>query len=155
MTTTTPRPRKPLAALWLGLALTVGALIVLYADRALGDVLRGHIAAGYPDLSAEALDTAALMYLVYLSVLGGIGVLCWLLIIWSVSAGKRWARWVATAIFAVAACLALTNLTITDTNGEVGLAPLHGWVGLAPTLAGLLAVVLLWLTPRGRAGAAR
>jgi hypothetical protein len=41
-------------------------------------------------------------YLVYLSVVGALGVAAWFGAIWAVKAGKRWVREGATAMFAVA-----------------------------------------------------
>jgi hypothetical protein len=136
--------RPAVLALYSGLVLSLVALIVLYVDRATGNVLAGHIRAGYPTYPQADIDAAARFYLVYLSVLGVLAVGCWLLTIWAVRAGKRWARWVASAIFLMATSVALTDLLIKDTSGDTGLAPLHGWLGLLPCAVGLVAVVLLW-----------
>jgi hypothetical protein len=83
-----------------------------------------------------------LCYLVYLSVVGGLGTISWLSTIWAVKAGKRWARAAATALFVLGTSIALTDLLIRDTSGDTGLPP--GWVGMLPCLAGLFAVTLLW-----------
>ena len=106
--------------------------------------LAAHIRAGYPAYSHARIDAAVNTYLIYLSVVGVLGIVCWLGMIWAVRAGKRWARWVATVIFAAATIVALTDLLIKDTSGDTGLPPLLGWIGMLPCLAGLLAVVLLW-----------
>lgn len=37
-----------------------------------------------------------------------------------------------------------------DSSGEVGVAPLLGWIGMLPPLAGLAAVGMLWATPAAR-----
>ncbi len=133
-----------IGAMYAGLALTVVAAIVPYIDRANGNMLAGHIRAGYPAYAQDRIDTAATTYLVYLSVLGAIGVVCWFGTIWAVKAGKRWARVVATLMLALAASIGLFNLLVKDTSGDTGLPPLFGWVGMLPCLAGLLAVTLLW-----------
>ncbi|YCK41933.1 hypothetical protein ACNF49_50195 [Actinomadura sp. ATCC 39365] len=44
----------------------------------------------------------------------------------------------------MASCFALAGLTVRDTNGEVGLVPLLGWLQVLPLVPGLVAVVLLW-----------
>jgi hypothetical protein len=65
-----------------------------------------------------------------------------------VRAGKRWARSLATSIFAVGATMAVLNLLVRDTSGDTGLPPLLGWVGMLPALVGVVAVTLLWKAPR-------
>jgi hypothetical protein len=50
----------------------------------------------------------------------------------------------ATAVFALGTSVALTALLVKDTSGDTGLAPLLGWVGMLPCLAGLGAVTMLW-----------
>ncbi|TDE38081.1 hypothetical protein E1295_34095 [Nonomuraea mesophila] len=75
------------------------------------------------------------------------GLLGWLGTVWATRAGKGWARWLASGMLAVAACVAVSALTIQDINGEVGLAPLLGWLQVLPCVAGLAAVVLLWRRP--------
>jgi hypothetical protein len=81
---------------------------------------------------------------VILSVVGALGIASWTWTIWAVRAGKGWARWVATAMFVVGASVALTGLLVKDTSGDTGLAPLLGWIGMLPCLAGLGAVTALW-----------
>ncbi|GAA2378795.1 hypothetical protein GCM10010170_085030 [Dactylosporangium salmoneum] len=129
--------------MYVGLGLTVVTMIVTYLARTR---LADHIRAGYPAYAQERIDTAAGTYLIYLTVLGALGIVCWFCSIWAVGTGKRWARGVATLVFALSASVALFNLLVRDTSGDTGLPPLLGWVGMAPCLAGLLAVVLLWST---------
>ena len=62
----------------------------------------------------------------------------------SVSTGRAWGRLVATIAFAAGTTVALSALLTKDTSGEVGLAPLLGWIGLLPCVAGLITVVRLW-----------
>jgi hypothetical protein len=130
--------------MYAGLGLSVAALIVLYADHATANVLAGHIRAGYPAYTRARIASAVTAYLVYLSAVGALGTASWLAAIWAVKAGKRWARGVSTTLFAAGTSVALTDLLIRDTSGDTGLPPLLGWAGLLPSLAGLLAVVLLW-----------
>jgi hypothetical protein len=142
--TTTHHDRSAIAAMYAGLGLTVIAMIVAYVDRATANVLAGHIQAGYPGYSRARIDDAVTTYLIYLSVVGMLGIISWLGTIRAIRAGKRWARGVATAIFVVATIIALTDLLIKDTSADTGLPPLLGWIGMLPCLAGLLAVGLLW-----------
>jgi hypothetical protein len=143
-TTTTYHERPAIGAMYAGLGLTVVALIVLYVDHATANVLADHIRAGYPAYAQPRIDSAVTTYLVYLSVVGALGIICWLGTIRALKAGKRWARGAATAMFALGTGIALIDLLVRDTSGDTGLPPLLGWAGMLPCLAGLLAVMLLW-----------
>ncbi|MEV6562983.1 hypothetical protein AB0M22_45200 [Nocardia sp. NPDC051756] len=140
--------RGVLVAMYTGLGLTVAAAIVPYLDSA--HLLAEHIRAGYPDYTQARIDSAVTTYLIILSSIGALGVVAWLGTTWSVKAGKRWARPVATATFALGTSVALAALLTEDTSGDTGLAPLLGWIGMLPCLAGLLAIVLLWRQPQAR-----
>ena len=142
--TSTRYARSAIAAMYAGVALTLVAMLVLYVDHATANVLAGHVRAGYPRYGQVRIDSAVTTYLIYLSVLGALGVLSWLCTIWAASRRKPWARLVATGLFAVGTSIALFDLLVKDTSGETGLPPLLGWVGMLPCLAGLLAVILLW-----------
>jgi hypothetical protein len=146
----TPHERSAIGAMYVGLGLTVAAIIVLYVDHATGNALVGHIRAGYPSYGRARIDAAVTTYLIYLSVLGALGVLSWLCAIWTASKRKPWARWFATTLFAGGTSIALFNLLVKDTSGDTGLPPLLAWVGMLPSLAGLLAVILLWTEPSQR-----
>jgi hypothetical protein len=137
-------PQLAIVAMYAGLALTVVTLIVPYIDHATANVLGDHIRAGYPTYSQAAIDTAVTTYLVYVSVMGALGVISWLWTIRTVNAGKRWARGAATAMFALGTGIALFDLLVKDTSGDTGLPPLLGCTGMLPCLAGLLAVTQLW-----------
>lgn len=141
---TTQQHRPALGAMYVGLVLTIGAMIAPFVDRSRGNVLADHIRDGYPTYTAARIDEAVTAWLVILSVVGALGVVTWVGTIWAVRAGKGWARWAATAAFAVGTSVALTALLTTDTSGEVGLAPALGWIGMAPCLVGLVAVTMLW-----------
>jgi hypothetical protein len=144
----TRHEHSAIGAMYAGLALTVVAMIVPYVDLATGNVLAGHIRAGYPTYAQERIDTAVTTYLVYLSVVGALGIMCWYWVIRAVRTGKRWARSVATVALAFGVSIALFNLLVRDTSGDTGLPPLLGWVGMLPSLAGLVAVTLLWRRSR-------
>ena len=146
--TETRRQQSAIGAMYAGLALTVVAAVVPFVDRATGNMLAEHLRSGYPAYSQGRIDSAVMTWQVYLSVLGGLGVICWVLTIRAVQAGKRWVRGVATSIFALGASVALFNLLVRDTSGDTGLPPLIGWVGMLPALAGVVAITLLWRAPR-------
>ncbi|MFE4413494.1 hypothetical protein [Streptomyces sp. NPDC056821] len=146
--TRTRRERLAIGAMFTGLGLTVIATIVPYVDRATTHLLAAHIRAGYPTYAPTRIDSAVTTYLVLLSVIGALGVLAWLWTIWAVRAGKRWARPAATVMFVLGASVGLTMMLTKDTSGDTGLPPTLGWVGMAPCLAGLLAVALLWRRQR-------
>ncbi|MFI6452528.1 hypothetical protein ACIBF6_13305 [Streptosporangium amethystogenes] len=136
----TRRRRGLFAAMWIGFVLTVIAAVYPFVGHTLAD----HIQAGYPSYNAGEIDTAVTAYLAILSIVGGLGLIGWLGTLWAAKAGKRSTRWAATGFFAVALCIALAGLTVTDTSGDVGLAPAIGWLQMLPCLPGLLAVVMLW-----------
>lgn len=48
-------------------------------------------------------------------------------------------------MFVLGTGVALFDLLVKDTSGDTGLPPLLGWTGMLPSLAGLLAVTLLWI----------
>ena len=137
-----------IGAMYAGLALTVVATVVPFIDRATGNVLGGHVRAGYPAYSQARIDSAVMTWLIYLTVLGALGIIGWFLSIRAGRAGKRGARSLATSIFAVGATMAVLNLLVRDTSGDTGLPPLLGWVGMLPALVGVVAVTLLWKAPR-------
>jgi hypothetical protein len=141
---TTQHRRPAVAAMCAGLALTVTATIVPLVDHVTANELADHIRAGYPAYTDARIDTAVTTYLVYLSVVGALGVVGWLATIGAVRAGKPWVRAGATTMFALATSIALFDLLVEDTSGDTGLPPLLGWVGMPPCVAGLFAVAFLW-----------
>ncbi|TYQ01508.1 UNVERIFIED_ORG: EmrB/QacA subfamily drug resistance transporter [Gordonia westfalica J30] len=133
--------RPAVIALYLGAALTVLATVVPFAAT---DVLRDHIAHGYPDYPAADLDAAVTAYLVVLGTIGGLGLLGWLVSARAVRRGRTYARWLSAGLFAAALLVAVTLIFIKDTSGEVGLAPAVGWLQVLPCIAGLVAVLTIW-----------
>ncbi|WP_254405227.1 hypothetical protein [Streptomyces sp. AC627_RSS907] len=134
--------------MYTGLGLTLIATVAPYADRATTHLLADHIRTGYPAYSPARVDSAVNTCLVLLTITGALGALAWLGATWAVKAGKRWARPVSTMLFVLGAGLALTGLLTEDTSGSTGLPPALGWAGVAPCLAGALAIALLWRQPR-------
>ncbi|MBO2464611.1 hypothetical protein [Actinomadura violacea] len=146
--TTERRRGAVLATMAVGLVLTVMAAVYPFVDRATTHLLADHIRAGYPTYTEARIDTAVTTYLILLAVIGALGAVAWLATIRAVKAGRRWARPTATAMFVLGLCTGLIALLTKDTSGQTGLAPALGWLGMAPCLAGLAAVTLLWTRPR-------
>lgn len=149
-TRTIGRTPAAIAALCTGLLLTVAATVAPYVDRTTGHVLADHIRHGYPSYTQDRVDAAVDAWLVILTVVGVLGIVCWVGTIWAVKTHKAWARPMATVMLIAGAGSALVALLTKDSSGQVGLAPLLGWIGMLPSLAGLAAVGMLWATPTGR-----
>src|SRR5215471_15509821 len=114
----THRRWSAIAAMSVGLVLTVVATIVPYITSA----LRDHIRDGYPHYGDARVNNAVTAWLIILTIVGVLGVVGWLWTIWVVEAGKRWAPWAATAMFVLGTSAALTTLLVKDTSGDTGLA---------------------------------
>jgi len=136
--------RATLSALWAGLTLTVVATVHPFVDQATTRYLARHVGASYPGYGAEQVGTAVSAYLAILTVGGVLGAVTWLVVLWAARTGRTWAPWVATVAFVAAVCWAAAALTVTDTSGEIGLAPVLGWSQALPCAAGAVAVALLW-----------
>ena len=133
--TTIPPLHSVIAAMVVGLVLTIVATIVPFVTSALRDQIR----TSYPAYTEARVDSAVSTWLIILTVIGALGVAGWLWSIWIVAGRKRWASWAATAIFALGTCVAVAGLLINDKSGDIGLAPMLGWIGMLPSLAGLVA----------------
>ena len=142
--------RSVYVAMTAGLALTLLSTVVPYVDQAGGHVLADHVRAGYPAYTQARVDTAVTAYVAILSVIGGLGSIAWIATIWAVKAEKSCAPVLATAMLTLGATIGLTGLLTKDTSGDTGLPPELGWMGMAPSLAGLLAVILLYKKPRAK-----
>ncbi|MFG2039442.1 hypothetical protein [Dactylosporangium sp. NPDC048998] len=139
-----PANQVALATMYVGAGLTVIAALSPFVDQATTTVLADHVRKGYPAYGPGEINAAVTAYTVILSAVGVLGLLSWLGTARAVRVGKGWAPWLATGVFAIAACLALMAVTVKDTSGEVGLAPLLGWLQVLPCIPGLAAVALLW-----------
>lgn len=135
------RSRGAIGAMWAGLGLTLVATVYPFLDRG---VLAAHIQAGYPSYSTAEIDAAAGIYLMLLATVGVLGVAGWGVTLLAASRQKSWARWAAAVFLVAGLSIALSGLTIQDTSGEVGLAPLVGWLQALPCAAGLIAITQLW-----------
>ncbi|WP_197285081.1 hypothetical protein [Sciscionella sediminilitoris] len=134
--------RPAIRTMYAGLVLTVTALVVPFAAKGL---LAGHVRAGYPGSDQAQIDSAVSVYVTVLAVVGALGVLGWVGSIWAASARKAWARWAAATLFVLGTITAVYLAVVKDTSGDTGVPPVIGWLGVLPCVAGLVAVVLLWL----------
>ena len=75
--TTTPRVHSVIAAMVVGLMLTIVATIVPFVTSA----LRNHIRTSYPAYTYARVDSAVNTWLVVLTIIGALGVIGWL---WSI-----------------------------------------------------------------------
>ena len=131
--------------MYAGVALTVVAIIVPYIDHAAANVLADHIRAGYPAYTQARIDTAVTTYLVYLSIIGALGVICWL---WTIrpstpgSGGPAGPRPRCSCSEQAPPCSVSSSKTRPATPA---CHHLLGWIGMLPCLAGFLAVTLLWM----------
>ena len=70
--------RSAIKAMYIGVALTVVAVIVPYVDHVTANELAGYIRDGYPTYSQARIDTGVTTYVVYLSVLAALGTISWI-----------------------------------------------------------------------------
>lgn len=147
MTVTTSTSRRPaLVASFAGLALTLVVAALPFAGG--GALLAGHIAESYPSYGPGEVGAAVSAWQMLLGTVGALGGIGWLWTAWTIRTDRRWARWSAMVLLVIALAVALSGLLMLDTSGEVGLAPVLGWAGLVPCLAGVATVALLWRRSR-------
>ncbi len=154
-TSSVTHQQSTIIAMHVGWMFTIAALAAVWVDHATANALAHHIQVSYPHYSKAHIDSAAATYIIYLSVVGALGLIAWLSSIRAVNQDKRWIRPAATLIFILATSLSLTDLLIRDTSGDTGLPALLGWIGMLPSLPGLVTLNLLWkdrkVTPASRA----
>lgn len=150
-----PGQRAALPALWIGLALTAGVGAYALLDGSTTHVLADHIRATYPAFDAQDVQAGVAAYVTILLGVTGLGAAGWLATIWAARSGRGWTIWLAVALLVAAVGVAAVGLTTLDTSGEVGLAPLMGWLLMLPSLPGLVAVVLLWTRRRSASSSPR
>lgn len=132
--------RGAVTTMGIGLLLTVIALIALIIDQVNGDTLARHVEALY---APHDLDPDPNVLFGYLYVVGVIGILLWLATIWGIIQRKRGARVVATIVFVLGTSVALFNVFVSEYGMQI-FPTLWGVVGLLPSVAGLVAVIVLW-----------
>jgi hypothetical protein len=132
--------RPAVTAMGVGLLLTVITMIALIIDQTNGYSIADHVDALYAPLRLHP-DPNVLFGILYVT--GVFGVLLWLTMIWAVRRHKRWARVIASIIFVVAASIALLALFVSEYGTPI-FPTSWGLFGLLPSIAGLVAVILLW-----------
>ncbi|WP_166975028.1 hypothetical protein [Brevibacterium atlanticum] len=133
--------RSTFVALWVGLGLTVIAIVSAQLGR---PIIGGHIRSGYPSISHNEIATGVDFYVTSLTIVGALGLLGWAVTIWSAHRGSRWIRWAAVLLALTGTSVAAFALLVRDTSGDTGLPPLIGTIGLLPCAAGLVAVILMF-----------
>ena len=106
--TSTTRHQPAVRAMYVGLFLTIVALIVPFVDQDTGHVLAHHVRDGYPTYTQDRIDSAVTAWLAVLSVMGALSIASWVWTIWAVKVGKPWARWAAMAMLVLGTSLAST-----------------------------------------------
>lgn len=154
-TTTQARPPTPRCpyAMYAGLALTAAATLVPLIDMVTVDSLTDHVRAAYPYWPAALVTGDRNAIVIYLCVIGLLGIVGWLWAIRTVAKHKRTARRVTTVGFVLGTGVALFDLTFSGGEYDRVLPPLYGIIGLLPSLAGLVTVLWVWrLTAPSNAG---
>ena len=137
--------KRAVVVMYAGLALTVIAVLaVMIGD---GSINRHFHEVYDPYIGAAKADEDKGPLVTYLYMVGGIGVISWLWMVWAVKRAKRWARGVATIVFLLATVDALVNLLMQEYHKTI-LPTSIGLAGVLPCVAGLVAIVLLWTRDR-------
>ncbi|WP_202876939.1 MFS transporter [Ornithinimicrobium humiphilum] len=137
-------PRAALAALWTGFGITCAALVVLHTVAAVPDRLAAHVRLAYPAYDSASVDRTVGAWMTVLTITGALGLVGWLLAIWTTRRGSPRAPWWVAGLFVVGTGLAAYLATVRDTSGDTGLPQAVGAAGLLPSAVGLVALVLVW-----------
>ncbi|MGY4957763.1 hypothetical protein [Streptomyces sp. NEAU-S7GS2] len=140
--------------MYAGLALTAAAALIPLVDVATIDSLTGHVRGAYPRWSGDLVADDRNAIVIYLSVIGVLGVASWLWAIRAVTRRKHSMRRTVSVLFAFGAGAALFNLTWSAAAYDRVIPALYGVIGLLPALAGLATVVLVWRLDRPTVGGA-
>ena len=134
-------------ALSIGLALSLASIAGLLVDQMSVHSLSDHVRAQYSPYG-EVPDPNVLF--VYLYMTAGLGVVAWLIALRGARRRKPWVPWLAGMTFVVGATLAVFNLVITEHGTQI-FPVLWSLLGLLPSVAGLIGVILLWTHTGSRA----
>ena len=152
MTTTAPpadtkaRTRHPAApALWAGLALSALATVAPLLDVVSTGTIEAHVRATYPDWPQEWIDADTTALAAGLGVIGLLGIVGWLITLRATARLRRWVPVVASVLWVVAATV-IASVTAAPMGAYDRLVPTGlGILAALPPLAGVVAVVQLWL----------
>lgn len=132
---------RTITTLYVGLAASVIAGLVVFLDQITADSMTDEIQAAYPDYTASETATEAGAMNTYFYVMLVLGILGWLWAVWAVRRGARRTHLVGTGILVLALTAALINLDM----------PMPGhtlWANWLPSLVGIVAVLQLWQLSR-------
>ena len=137
-------------ALRVGLALSLASAVGLFIDQTSVHSLAEHVSAQYSPYGAVP-DPNVLFG--YLYATAGLAIAAWLIALRGVRSRKSWVRLFASVTFLVGAMLTVFNLVIREYGTPI-FPVLWSVLGLLPSLAGLVAVSLLWTRASRRPGPA-
>ncbi|HZE40262.1 MAG TPA: hypothetical protein VE172_15770 [Stackebrandtia sp.] len=143
-----PAPaRNALIAMYVGLALTIAAALIPYlASGSLSHQMH-QAEDGY--VKGTDTDTAVAAVQLTLAGVAGLGVICWLGMIFAVHKRQRWSRVASTVLLVIAEGIALATVFAREYGHTLVPAGI-GTATLLPSLAGLVAVGFLWMWKRDR-----
>ena len=127
-------------AISIGLVLSVASIVGLLVDQMSVGNLADHVTAQYSPYG-EVPDSIVLF--AYLYTTAGPGVVTWLIALRGARRRKPWVPLLAGMTFVVGAVLVVFNLVITEHGTQI-FPVLWSVLGLLPSVAGLIAVILLW-----------
>lgn len=137
----------PLRAMYAGVAVTATATLVPLIDLVTLDSLSTHVRAAYPHWPVSLVNADRNAIVIYLSIVGVLGLGGWAWAIRSAVARGHEARRVITILFVLGASVALFGLTFTGGAYDRVLPTSYGILGLLPSLAGLIAVLTIRQLP--------
>lgn len=114
-------------------------VVVAIVDQAGGHSLADHVTAVYAPYGKRP-DPGLIYGLVY--TVAGVGVLLWLPVLWAVRSHRRVASVLTVVVTVINGALAGLLLGVSEYGSQI-FPPLWGVLALLPTVAGVLAVVLL------------
>ncbi|MGH1564676.1 hypothetical protein [Mumia sp. DW29H23] len=138
------RNRQVRDAAAIGLALQIVTTVLPLLDLAYFGTIESHVRDAYPAWPASdvALDRDAIAW--SLVVIGVLGVVGWIVTIWSARRGRA-VRAIVTSLFVVGT---VVNLTVAGLGGEAYDTIVPLWLGVTtlvlPGLAGIAALVAAW-----------
>jgi len=134
-------------ALSIGLALSLASIAGLLVDQMSVHSLADHVSAQYSPYG-NVPDPNVLFTYLYMT--SGVGVVAWMIAIRGARRQKPWIPLLAGMAFVVGAVLAVFNLVVTEHGTQI-FPVLWSILGLLPSIAGLVAVSLLWTRTGSRA----
>jgi len=129
-----------------GFALGAGLVLQLAAIAAVvqaSGAIEQHLREVYEPYKPGQVDQAGSLVVTYLLTLGALGVVGWLVTAWAHRRGLRWTRPLAVTLLVLGTVLAVTNLVVTEYGSRL-IPAWPGAAGLLPSLAGVVAVVMLF-----------